>query len=134
MGVGVAIGRFLKGDGVMKRLAIVLSVSAVLLVGGYVPSAVAAPTTPSPTPSTTSAPSGTAAAGQFCSKDLEGKTGTASDGSTLTCAAGSDGKDRWTASTGAAVAGQFCSKDLEGKTGTASDGSTLTCKSGRWTK
>ena len=75
----------------MKRLAIVLSVSAVLLVGGYVPSAVAAPTTPSPTPSTTSAPSGTAAAGQFCSKDLEGKTGTASDGSTLTCKSG-----RWT--------------------------------------
>jgi hypothetical protein len=126
----------------MKRLATVLSVSAVLLVGSYVPSAVADPTTPSPAPSTTSAPSGTAAAGQFCSKDLEGKTGKASDGSTLTCTAGSDGKDRWTASTGApsgtAAAGQFCSKDLEGKTGTASDGSTLTCKAGsdgkdRWT-
>jgi hypothetical protein len=123
----------------MKRLATVLSVSAVLLVGGYVPSAVADPTTPSPAPSTTSAPSGTAAAGQFCSKDLEGKTGTASDGSTLTCTAGSDGNDRWTASTGGtAVAGQFCSKDLEGKTGTASDGSTLTCTAGsdgndRWT-
>ena len=76
----------------MKRLATVLSVGAALLVGGYVPSAVADPTTPSPAPATTSAPSGTAAAaGQFCSKDLEGKTGTASDGSTLTCKSG-----RWT--------------------------------------
>jgi hypothetical protein len=80
----------------MKRLATVLSVSAALLVGGYVPSAVADPTTPSPAPATTSAQSGTAAAGQFCSKDLEGKTGTASDGSTLTCTAGPDGRDRWT--------------------------------------
>jgi hypothetical protein len=124
----------------MKRLATVLSVSATLLVGGSVPSAVADPTTPSPAPATTSAPSGTAAAGQFCSKDLEGKTGTASDGSTLTCMAGSDGSDRWTAGApgGTAAAGQFCSKDLEGKTGTASDGSTLTCTAGsdgsdRWT-
>jgi hypothetical protein len=124
----------------MKRLATVLSVSAALLVGGYVPSAVADPTTPSPAPATTSVPSGTAAAGQFCSKDLEGKTGTASDGSTLTCTAGSDGLDRWTAGApgGTATAGQFCNKDLEGKTGTASDGSTLTCKAGsdgldRWT-
>jgi len=120
----------------MKRLATVLSVGAALLVGGYVPSAVADPSTPSPAPATTSAPSGTAAAGQFCSKDLEGKTGTASDGSTLTCTAGSDGLDRWNAST--AAAGEFCSKDLEGKTGTASDGSTLTCTAGsdgrdRWT-
>jgi hypothetical protein len=81
----------------MKRLATVLSVGAALLVGGYVPSAVADPSTPSPTPATTSAPSGTVAAGQFCSTDLVGKTGTASDGSTLTCTAGSDGRDRWTA-------------------------------------
>jgi hypothetical protein len=127
----------------MKRLATALSVGAALLVGGYVPSAVADPTTPSPTPATTSAPSApAAAAGQFCGKDLEGKTGTASDGSVLTCTAGSDGRDRWTASTGAPsatpAAGQFCSKDLEGKTGTASDGSTLTCTAGsdgrdRWT-
>ena len=75
----------------MKRLATVLSVGAALLIGGYVASAVADPTTPSP------APGGTAAVGQFCNKDLEGKTGKASDGSTLTCTAGSDGRDRWTA-------------------------------------
>ncbi|MUM02378.1 exoglucanase 1 [Mycobacterium sp. CBMA334] len=82
----------------MKRLATVLSLGAALLFGGYVPSAMADTKTPSPAPTTTSAPSApTAAAGTFCSKDLEGKTGNASDGSTLTCTAGSDGRDRWTA-------------------------------------
>jgi hypothetical protein len=108
----------------MKRLAAVLSVSTALLVGGYIPRAVADP--PSP--------------GQFCSTDLEGKTGTAKDGTKLTCTTGLDGKDRWTApgAAGTAAAGQFCSKDLEGKTGTASDGTKLTCTTGkdgkdRWT-
>ncbi|WP_280835239.1 hypothetical protein [Mycolicibacterium frederiksbergense] len=91
---------------------------------------------------TTQDTSASPAAGTFCSKDLEGKTGTASDGSTLTCTAGSDGRDRWTASAGApgeaAAAGTFCNKDLVGKTAKASDGSTLTCTAGsdgrdRWT-
>ncbi|MDH6244234.1 hypothetical protein [Mycobacterium sp. OTB74] len=109
----------------MKRLATVLSVGAALLVGSYVPSALADPPTP----------------GQFCSQDLEGKSNTAKDGTKLTCVTGQDGKDRWSAAgaPGAAAAGQFCSKDLEGKTGTASDGTKLTCTAGtdgkdRWTK
>ncbi|MUM16209.1 hypothetical protein FZI91_11315 [Mycobacterium sp. CBMA271] len=122
----------------MKRLATVAAVGAAILFGSYAPTAIADPSTPSPAPS--SSPS----AGKFCAKDLEDKTGKASDGTVLTCTKGDDGKDRWTASTDSAgvdkaSAGKFCAKDVEGKTGKASDGTVLTCTKGddgkdRWTK
>ncbi|TDZ81472.1 hypothetical protein [Mycobacteroides salmoniphilum] len=123
----------------MKRLATVAAVSAAMMFGSYAPTAIADPSTPSPAPS-----AGTASAGKFCSKDLEDKTGKASDGTVLTCTKGDDGKDRWTASTDSAgadkaSAGKFCAKDLEGKTGKATDGTVLTCTKGddgkdRWAK
>ncbi|BAX96872.1 hypothetical protein MSTE_01549 [Mycobacteroides stephanolepidis] len=74
----------------MKRLATVAAVGAALMFGSYVPTAIADPSTPSPAPS-----AGSASAGKFCSKDLEDKTGKASDGTVLTCTKGDDGKDRW---------------------------------------
>lgn len=110
----------------MKNLVIVLAAGAALSFGACVPAA-ADPNTPS--------------LGQFCTKAQEGKTANAGDGAALICAAGSDGRTRWTTSTDAAGvgAGKFCTKDQEGKTAASSDGASLVCAKGsdgrdRWTK
>lgn len=106
----------------MKRLVAVLGVSAALSFGAVAPVAFADPT-PSPAPASPSA-------GKFCSKDQEGKSANDSSGATFVCAAGSDGKDRWTASQEGVSAGKFCSKDLEGKTAADSSGKVLVCNKG----
>ena len=104
----------------MKRVFATLAVGAAFVMAGQVPAAFAAPsstatstTAPAPapaspsakvTPAPTAKPAPTAApqangaptAGRFCKKDLAGKTAKASDGTTLTCTAGSDGRNRWT--------------------------------------
>jgi len=99
----------------MKRIMATTLMGAAFAIAGGAPMAFAdtkspAPTTttqaPAPAPTTTTqapapapAPAKPAAApksGQFCKKDLEGKSAKAGDGTALTCTAGSDGKDRWT--------------------------------------
>ncbi|WP_245535290.1 hypothetical protein [Segniliparus rotundus] len=110
-------------DGAMKKFMTSLFVGTALLGGFSAPSASADPQP---------------GVGQFCAKDQEGKSATASDGAKLTCSKGSDGKDRWT-SADSATPGQFCAKEQEGKSATASDGAKLTCSKGsdgkdRWTK
>jgi len=75
---------------------------AAFAIAGGAPMAFADTKSPAPAPTTTTqapAPAKAPAAplaGHFCKKSLQGKTEKASDGTALTCTAGSDGKDRWT--------------------------------------
>ncbi|EFV14956.2 hypothetical protein [Segniliparus rugosus] len=66
----------------MKTLTAALAMGATLLFGSYAPSAPADPAAPSP--------------GKFCTKDQEGKSASASDGTALVCAKDTDGRARWT--------------------------------------
>ena len=86
----------------MKRVMATALMGAAIAIAASAPMAFADTQSPAPTPTTTTQAPATAkpaaapTAGHFCKKSLQGKSAKASDGTVLVCAAGSDGKDRWT--------------------------------------